>query len=1160
MDGDLPAFGSAVNYGANLTQAVGNLAPLATSYHGAETGVQTQNSVIPTTPSGGGNLSKFENFIGSVGSETGHLAGQAASWLGKNVVNMAEAPYKLGEGIGHGIVDRLNLDSVSSQNDKLSESQDNLSQQYKSGTITTKQYQAGLKELNEESTNLIGQTKSLSNQVNFDQKASTQALINTASDLVTILTAGFGKAVATGVNITGAQLSLDPIVAKTATDFLASKAAAPFLDSASDFISRVASQPEVYKALDAGTQELLQRSTAEVVANADASLTAGQIARATAANVALKYPLFYNYTSSTASSIYQELDQGKYGDAVRSLALNAAMLLSGGPIEQALKYGGKAVAGASARVFGQTSFWDELSKFYGDQSPEGFTNAITKIAGNISDDGERQEFIKNLSAVEATNVSAVGGDASAAAYRVAKAMQGEYSVNLSEISHEDGINDMVKFSKNFRLASQTAEDNDLPQVVVGRLDARDKQSIVGSLMNADDTQGRLDAWESWKDTNPNSAAANNTNFDRQIKSLIGKHDDMQSLGQSILDIKARTTAEGFPQAVLDKMAKDGYIPIRPKNIEAPFQEGGDKLLTNTAGAAEDYFTRAVQPLPVLGSVGALLTNMGLSPEASSQRVYQMFNDNLARNLGDTRAADKFETGVTGAARSLDSDELTKSDLMLKQLSDYAHGLKVPETDLRMMTTKQIGKALDVSAEDAKEVQNAIAQAHIQIPLAVRGLGDRAVDWAYKLPASAPVMRRYLRLQGALRFSFNPFFQYLRVIPKTEILTEAKGGGYLSSIFMGRTSEIDNIRTAMRQIGALDKDAGTIREANVFSNEGVSEAESGASNLGKKLLPMQERSIAGLVDAQAQRMGMDWKQYMSLYPDQVKDTVQAVAQYDRKANFLNSPMARTLNVAFFPFRFDAKVAGVMAKGLARQDLVTQVATVNGLLKAHDWLNSPEGQAWYSKNSDAIGVFNYITPLASMTEAMTSLFPGHNHSLGNFGEIGGLPFGWIPQLLDSEGLTHFNQPAVDASTGATIPEYIPKTLKGQAAVAIQDFLGSLFSYPGATAGLPSKTSMTRDFAIGAVGANKKTDFNLVTPQISNQQKSYQQIVQNLNGTTPTQQQQSATVQDTPFNTNVPAQPTNATTPVPKSTTSSTKKKKADFTPALLPGQSQLGVLPS
>ena len=1098
--------GNAYAAAARLPGEVANIAPLATNY-------SVQQAPMPIAQNQLSTGSGLFHFLGGVAHEVGHITASAADWLAKNTVQMVEAPLKFADSTYHFGVDYLHSQAQGRQSDQLFQQQKNLSNQWKSGRISTSQYQAGLKDILKAQNDLSQQMKDTGTKLQLEGGVSQKAGLDTVATLLTLATAGFGAP-----EITASE--------KAASVFLLSKEADPALMDAASGIAKLASDSKAFSALSDGTQAAIQRATAEVIANQPVRMTAGQIAKATAVNLALKYPVYFNMLSSTGQQIYKELDNKKYGDAVRTIAFNALLFLSGGPIGHALKYGGKAVGGATAATFGQSSFWDELSKFYGNGNTQGFYKAVNTLTKGMAPE-ERQAFIKNLSAVEATNLNAVGGDAVAAAKRVASGMSDIYGFDMSQVTHQEGLQDMAKFAKWQQIASDTAKANGLGDVTVGRVDVRDLNNIAAKVAAAPDEASRLQVWNDLKGSNPNQAWANNSNFDKQITSIIGREKNTAELHNAISNIKAQFAVRGFPEKVAKQMAKDGYFPIKPVDPQAPFKEGTGAVASKFAQTG-DLWTKAVQPLPILSSVGAALTKLGLSPYASTQRVYQVFNASLAKNLEET-----------GIAQKIVGENLNQTtDSMIKKLSSYAHEppagrvfARPPIMDLRQLSKTDIEKALGVSRVDATQIQKAIAKSMLEVPVAIRGLGERAVDVSY------PALRKFLRLQGIARFTYNPFFQYLRLIPKTEILTESEGGGFFRSLFAGRLGEISQIRTALREAKAFDKTAGF---GATGGSEAVDQLGQGVGyNLTKKLLPMQERSIAGLVDAQANRMGMDWREYIKAYPDQVRDTVQAIAQYDRHAQFLNSPLLRTLNIAFFPLRFETKVATIMAKGLARTSLLTQVSVIKGLLSAHDWLQSPEGQAWYQQNADAIGVFKYISPVATMSEVMSSLLPGHDHSLGNFGELGGLPFGWIPQILDAEGLTQFNQPGVNPKTGQEFPKYIPVTTKGQAAIAIQDFLGTLFSYPGATAGLPSKSSITRAAALDVTGAKKKTDLKITnlppTPGLG----------------TPTPVAQNTTVPQGSSPLTIPPS-------TPPSSSKSSKKKKSQFTPELLPGQTTLGQL--
>jgi hypothetical protein len=240
----------------------------------------------------------------------------------------------------------------------------------------------------------------------------------------------------------------------------------------------------------------------------------------------------------------------------------------------------------------------------------------------------------------------------------------------------------------------------------------------------------------------------------------------------------------------------------------------------------------------------------------------------------------------------------------------------------------------------------------------------------------------------------------------------------------------------------------------------------------------------------------------------------------------------------------------------------------MMRFHGWINSSEGQAWYAKNAQAISFFEYITPMSELNSVFEALVPGQNHALGNFGQLGGLPFGWIPQLLDSEGITHFSPPAVNSNDGAIYGNYIPTTSRGQVAVAIQDLLGNMFTWPGASLGLPSKGKATAEVAFGLLGGSRTKDAQYVTPpesSLSPQEQTYQQTIQQLAGTAPGggQAPQGGAPGQTPpiGDISVPAQHSPVETPPRTSSNSGSggHLKKSQFKPALLPGQSELGQLP-
>lgn len=1115
MDG-IPSFQQA-SQGGNLSQDVANLAPLATTYHGAQTGVSI-GQTVNKAPSQG-FLPTLASKLGAIGEESAHIVGSVGSWLVKQTAQLVEAPPKLGTSLGNLGMDVYNAHSITNQQKELDQRLGTISDQYKSGRISLAGYKVALKEYNEDTTNLLSSEQANQQHLSHDGQTAVQQGINTAATVATIVTGGLASPVA-------------GLGEKAAASFISSSAADASMAEAESALGKLAVNKAVFETLDETTQKAIQDSVSDVVVNGSDNLTTKQVARAMATNLLLKYPISYAALSSTGQQVYTELEQDKYGDAVKTLAFNALLLFSGGPIGKALKAVGVTGSGIKTALFGNSSFLDQLSSLMGDKDPSGLFNAI-------KDD---PELVKSFSALEATNVAAAHGNVTDAVYRVIDGLQNAGWGDIPTLSHEEFAEQVNNWAKAQRLVTEDATARGVPNAesyVVGRWTANDALVVAkGVVQGADnDPEIELENWENLKSQNPNAAWAHNQNLDQEVKSIIKSN---ENTAQGISHIEAGVGVSGVARGVASKLAKMGYVVIQPKNLEAPFREGGQ--ISSKFAQNSEFFLKTTSPLPILGSIGSLLTKGGLSPESSQRQMYDLFTANFSRNL-EASGVNRFG-----------KDAAENADSISKELANYARNLpkslkSPPITDYRQMTTSDIQKALGVSRAEAQKIGDALMDSMLQVPLSVRGLGDRLMDLNYKVnPLAGP----YARIQGALRFAWNPFFK-AKLSYKAEFLSQFESGGkfptlagtnkILSMIFPEKYTQLDEIGNTLEREGVFG--AGYTDEAANNTQEG--------KNLGHVILPSQRRSVSGLVSTMADKAGMSVEDFVKNFPDQTRDTVRMILQYDPRSTLLNSPLVRTLNFAFFPFRFNLKVATIMARSLGRTDTLTQFAVIKGMMAGSQFLRSPEGQAWYSQNSDVIGLMKYLTPVATLSEIGQAL--GQKpESLSQYGELGGLPFGWIPALLNSEGLINTNQAYVDPKTGVIAQDYVPIGSRGKLNGAIQDLISQLFTYPGATAGLPSKTKIDVAIAGGLVPGSAK-DFKKVTPQISPQQQSFQQVVQQNAGTKPVPLSQPS---QAPTET-VPAQSTSLTAPTPKpASTSSAKKKKADFTPALLPGQTQLGQL--
>lgn len=642
---------------------------------------------------------------------------------------------------------------------------------------------------------------------------------------------------------------------------------------------------------------------------------------------------------------------------------------------------------------------------------------------------------------------------------------------------------------------------------------------------------------------------NNVTLRNQIDKIVRTVDDTDEMVKQIGQIKAQSALAGVPKDLANDIRKNGYTVIAPNKIDAPYvryNETNGKLATKFAKSdsnayGSNYFQKSSQGLPVLKDVGAALTRVGLSPDSADGAVYSIFNQNMRNNLSEMVNDIKVDVPIGE----------NRVDAIINKLSNYVKS-KASITDMRQLNMKEVRTTLNVDTDTAKKIMGAINEAMLKVPLQLRGLGDRIVDYNYKIN---PFAGKYARIQSAGKFAYNPFFRWQQVTT-TEMFAQAEAGGkavsypiwnkVVDTFFPGQSEELNNTITALKTNGIFEG-----------GMSGYAAEDQAAGKIGTHLLPSEERSMAGLVNSMAAKAGVDVNTFIQQNPNEVTDTLRSFVQYPKGGNFINSPLARTINTAFFPARYNMKVAGMAARVLSEQNPFVQVAVIQGMLKAHDWLNSNEGLAWRQTNADAIGVFAWVSPLYSLGYVY-DILGGKPNSIGEFGSLGGLPFGIISQLLDAEGVIQINTPYVSPENGQVLPDYIPKTTIGAASAALQSIVGSLFTYPGAVAGLPSKTGVIRSAVDKFTGATTTKDFSSVTPTNLTPAEQKEQSVwsQGQSG----QVSANGNVVNLYKGPNIPVIPPSMrdadlqsridANAKPTTSSSTTKKKESQYTPAALP----------
>lgn len=542
------------------------------------------------------------------------------------------------------------------------------------------------------------------------------------------------------------------------------------------------------------------------------------------------------------------------------------------------------------------------------------------------------------------------------------------------------------------------------------------------------------------------------------RAFSGKKKLGKSIVGAITDVDTAKAAPKIKGAskIMKELADAGYVVSKPELITHPFVSIAD---------AKGYQIESI----LVGEVkNGLAQTLGLTKKASVDDLSAVLGDDVARVYGANKAygrvgallsklgigfddahKDAYRLIRTSAANHIDDAKIGTGGVeALKKLNDYAENSKTI-TDLRQMTKNEISKALNISKESAGKVQQSLIQAHLDVPAHIRGLGDSAVDLASKYN---PLQQTYQRIQGTLRYTYNPFFR-VQEVAETKLLSWATGfkrlGGTSRQDLDTIVDKMDNLR--LLESTQYGEAAGNVALGRITAN----------------ITKFQKRDIAAVVDGMAQKMtNGNVDELLSRHTDDVLAVIRPIVQYPT-SGALNSNFARTLNLVAFPARYNIKVTSLALQTLARQTPTVQATVMRGLWDFDSWLKTDDGMAWRQDYAAEIAAFKWLTPVGSISWAMDRL-QGENGSWRDIGMVGGLPFGVFTQILTNQGVLPEQAPYVDPKTGDIYSRRIPESIRGRVSMAIMDMLGSTFTYPGKTLALPSKSGFVRGAAEKLTGS--------------------------------------------------------------------------------------------
>lgn len=953
--------------------------------------------------------------------------------------------------------------NVSVQQDQLDQMQDQLILDYKSGKITSENYALRQRDL----------ANSYQDLSKDSQKVATAAdrgnvVESAAWTAATILSAG--------------KLTPGKIGTKTAVEAFQAggkDAVKSLVDAAANkFENLVMHVPAARALVERNVQGLAERGIKQLAGETFDQFVARE-GKTLVTGMLLKRPLFYEQNIGGAKNIYNKLLEGDYGSAVKSSAWLATQMLEGGPIGAGAKGFSWLKGKLGDLSYGKGSYIDELSKLVGDGNGN-------SIAFHVKDSPESERIFRIL---QETNMQTTGENAVQAAENTLQPYI-QAGVDLKTLTPEILVQDAQKWADAEALRIKVLgsglvkgiSPEDASKYAVVRWDTTTKLGAANKMAQlyqeaGGDVQKRLALFEQFAEQ-PGVGWSNNENLMERLRNIVVYSQTPEEAAKGIKAIETASVAlDGLPKKIADQLGDLGYT------IAAPF--GGNripeldyndiagstrKLVTAATEGNTDVFDVAKAPQPQLAMFARGLERSGLSPQAANGAANQKLSESLVANL------DELNVGTNlGLKNSQGSDMVSGGRAILSQLKTYLDNKtgilgisKGAATDIRQLTPGEVSQALGLTKnipvrgvpEEAKAISKAIMQAYLDVPMEFRGAGDKVVDALYRYN---PLQKYYSRIQSAFRYTYNPFFRTQERV-ESALLSHAQADNFLWTKSTG----------GFRSRAELNEAAKALDNAGIFSSSlpGEAAADQVAGRISANITAGQKRSLAGLAYDIADSKGISLDKLINEHSDEVNDALRVVVQYPQKG-VLASPLARTMNLMFFPVRYNAKVTQIAAKVLERQPPSVQLAVLHAGFKLKDWLKSDEGIAWQSAHADAIQVFNWLTPVNSIEYTMNLL--GHKpDSLSALGQLGGLPLGFITQAMDSLGIINLNRPYVNPKSGELLPDYIPKTAKAKAATALTDLIGSMFTFPGRTLGLPGKEASIRKFVSNFIATNGK-DFD-------------------------------------------------------------------------------------
>lgn len=534
------------------------------------------------------------------------------------------------------------------------------------------------------------------------------------------------------------------------------------------------------------------------------------------------------------------------------------------------------------------------------------------------------------------------------------------------------------------------------------------------------------------------------------------------------------------------------------------------------------------------ALGNWIERMGLSPEGTIEGAVEFsYRENFTQ-----RALSQFPETLKVGGVTVPTAKLFEWIDRNKALMQQSR----PKLTLPLRTVFDV-KADDLvragfSAEDAAKIESISKAALREVPASITGMGDALINYIRTFDKGfggwvSKWYDNYLKAAYKGRYDWSPFFSAqqfvetklqsamflkdVRMIPggkgleklgnwTAEKLAKRVEGtapylkkiveeppleqvaavreeilGTLQKTMLDYTSSPDiiGIQNAAKGSYALLKDKAafeqSIRSRNFWYAVTGQSSVRMATTFNKALA---EKFGMGLDDALAFTYENGVKKYKNPQMVQMmREATQAVFHY--APGITTSPLMKTLNIAFFPLRFQTKTVQLTANWLKTLSPASRLVFMNNWVSFANWAGSDEGIEWRRTNRNVLyNIFAYTTAYEQMGQGLDAVTKGRLFG-GNAGLIGGVPFGFMVNLARELAILPEDPDQFDPKTGKQFTKQTPRKFVSTAslAVALEQLLISIspstpfYSLTGGVIGGVSPRKWIESLVRQTVGATEQ-----------------------------------------------------------------------------------------